>query len=56
MGTSGEKVRTHIGWSRTCSIGFIFSYKIFVRVICSGVFKGRQARHLRQVPLCCCNV
>ena len=42
---------THIGWSRMCSIGFIFSYKITVRVTYSGVFKGRQARHLPRAPL-----
>ena len=41
---------THIGWSRTCSIGFIFSYKIIVRVIYCGVFKERQARHLPRAP------
>jgi len=41
---------THIRWSRTSSIGFIFSYKIIVRVIYSGVFKGRQARHSPRAP------
>jgi len=36
-------LHAHIGWSRTCSIGFIFSYKIIVgdRAMYSGVFKGR---------------
>jgi len=47
---------THIRWSRTCSIGFIFSYNIIVRVTYSGVFKGRQARHLPRAPICKCNV
>jgi len=42
---------THIGWSRTCTIGFIFSYKIIVRVIYSDVFKGRQAKHLPRPSL-----
>jgi len=32
-------------------MGFIFSYKIIVRVIYSGVFKGRQVRHLPRAPL-----
>jgi len=45
---------THIGWRRTCSIDFIFSYKIIVRVVFSGV--GRQVRHLPRVPFCNCNV
>ena len=31
------------------SIGFIFSYKIFVRLIYNGVFKQRQTRHLPRV-------
>jgi len=35
MRTSGES--THIGWSRTCLIGFVFSYKIIDRLIYSGV-------------------
>jgi len=34
----------------------ILMYKIIVRVIYSGVFKGRQARHLRRAPLCSCDV
>ena len=36
---------THIG-SRTCSIGFIFSYKIIVRVIYGGVFKETLTKQL----------
>jgi len=28
----------------------VFSYKIIARVIYSGVFKGRQARHLPRAP------
>jgi len=47
---------THIGWSRTCSIGFIFSYKIIARVIYSGVLKGRHVRHLLRATLCNCNM
>ena len=39
-----------------CSIGFIFSYTIIVRVIYSGVFKGRQARQFPRAPLCNCDV
>jgi len=31
-------------------MGFIFSIKIIVRVIYSGVFKGRQSRHLLRAP------
>jgi len=37
---------THIGWSRTCSIDFIFSYKIIARVIYSGVFKETLTKQL----------
>jgi len=40
----------HSGWSRKCSIGFIFSYKVVVRVIYSGVFQGRQAKPLPLAP------
>jgi len=40
----------HIGWSRTCSIGFILSYKIIVRVVYSGVFKRRQVSQLPLPP------
>jgi len=48
MRTSGEKVRISDEAERVRS--FIFSYKTFVRVIYSGVFKGRQARHLLRAP------
>ena len=41
------RASTHIG----NSIGFIFSHKIIDKVIYSGVFKGRQAKHLPRVPL-----
>jgi len=34
---------TNIGWSRACSIGFVFSYKIIVRLIYSGVFKAAMS-------------
>jgi len=40
----------HIGWSRAWSKGFIFSYKIIITVIYSGVFKGTHARHLPRAP------
>ena len=38
------------------SIGFIFSYKVIVIITDSGVFKGKQARHLPRAPLCNCKV
>ena len=41
---------THIRWSGTCSIGFIISCKIIVRVLYSCVFKGEQAQHLARAP------
>jgi len=45
MRTSGEKVCISDEAERVQS-DFIFAYKIIVRVIHSGVFKGRQSRHL----------
>ena len=47
MFTCAHQVRKYAyRWSTTCSIGFIFSYKIIVRIIYIGVVKGRHATHL----------
>jgi len=48
MRPSGDKVRTSDEAERVQSTSY--SYKIIVRVIYSGAFKGRQARHLPRTP------
>jgi len=49
MRTSGEKLRIPDEAERVQSVLYSQIRSLF-RVICSGVFKGRQARHLPQAP------
>jgi len=51
MRTSGEKVRISDEAEHVHSVSYSHIRKIIVRVIYSGVFKGRQARHLPRPPL-----
>jgi len=52
MRTSDEKVRISDDAERVQSVSY--SHMIIVRVIYSGVLKGRRARHLPRAPLCNC--
>jgi len=54
MRTSGEKTR--ISDEAKCVQSVSYPHKIIVRVIYSGVFEGRQVRHLPRAPRCNCNV
>jgi len=54
MRTSGEKVRISDKAERVQSVSY--SHISIVRVIYSGVFEGRQARHLTRAPVYNCNV
>ena len=54
MRTSGEKV--NISDEAECVQSVSYSHSMIVRLIYSGVFKGRQARQLPRAPLCNCNV
>ena len=51
---SGEKVRISDKAERVQSVSY--SHISIVRVIYSGVFEGRQARHLTRAPVYNCNV
>ena len=54
MRTSGEKARILDEAEPVQSVSY--SHISIVRVVYSGVFKGRQTRPLPRAPLCNCNV